>query len=311
MADNPQSTRTPGCAGKSDSCDSKPITRKGNISKADAAEKIPSHDEGSSSSHLPALALPTVSVHEITLVKRHLIAYCVGREDDVYRQGLLAQDLDVRRYSKSMHCDVEVMMMRAKFGVPDDVAGEEILVTEYPLLESAIHAALMSKFEHVRTVDDLEKFPNISREEFFYVLGFLDVDLDDGRFADRGKDLDLHHFAQFDVLLAEYTSVKCGLPFGRIERWQSYHSGWIEVYRQLFLPYFLVFADLNEALAWCPPLSILRPWRTGLTFLDSPSVLGWLDDHLIFVKKPSTKLWMWFKDSVQGMCMHLVRGYLD
>ncbi|ERF70121.1 hypothetical protein EPUS_00308 [Endocarpon pusillum Z07020] len=43
----------------------------------------------------------------------------------------------------------------------------------------------------------------------------------------------------------------------------SYHDAWCEIYRQIFLPYFLRFKDPVEAACWAPQLGMLAKWEGG------------------------------------------------
>ena len=255
--------------------------------------------------------VPLIPLHAIQLIKRDLKKRTDGNLCPPDREGVLVEDVDPRLFTYSMRPDSEMGRVRAYYGIPKESDISEIVVSEYPMLEDAIHSRLMFKYRGIVSAEEANQI-DVSTDEGFYGIGFLPQFLDqqDGRFENHGFNLIPDHFVQFYSILDQARAINCGMLMGRLKYWESFHSGWAEVFRQLYLPNFILFADMNEAQEWCPPLSKLAPWRRGEHFRNSPSWIGGDLAQPNEALRSSVKMWLWVENAGLGWRRRLVRGYL-
>lgn len=173
--------------------------------------------------------------------------------------------------NNSARTDAEMRTLMSSYDIPGNWSASSIDLRQNEKLRQAVHEAICeAAYWDVRNY--LED-SNLSR---------IDLTTDGGFFLARAfwssiipNDCRFRNFASTDHLNASlyaaswrYKQLTCrnfgtpGYP-AFLAQETSYQDAWCEIYRQIFLPYFLRFKDPVEAACWAPELGMLAKWDGG------------------------------------------------
>ena len=169
----------------------------------------------------------------------------------------------------SARTDREVRHLLTSHAIPTSWSASSIHLRQHPTLHAAVHAALSSADTwDPRNYAQLNPARlNLSRDGGFSLARghWPSVLPTDARFwpfpSTPALNAALHH------ALWRYRQLTCrsyptATPF-RAAADTCYVDAWAEVRMQVFLPYFLRFADPVEAMAWMPEVGVLAMWEGG------------------------------------------------
>jgi hypothetical protein len=169
----------------------------------------------------------------------------------------------------SVRTDTEVRTFLSGFEIPPHWSLSSIDLRQNPALREAVHNAMCEsdRFDYRNYRQDLPNVLNIDTEGGFFlapsqisVVGFKD-----GRFwnfiSTSALNASLHSATwRYKQLTGrDFYPPEAGDAF--LAQDCTYHAAWCEIRRQVFLPYFLRFADPVEAMSWMPELGFLARWE--------------------------------------------------
>jgi hypothetical protein len=169
----------------------------------------------------------------------------------------------------SVRTDTEVRTILSGFEIPPHWSSSSVDLRQNPALREAVHNAMCEsdRFDHRNYCQDLPNVLNIDTEGGFFLAPsqISVVGLKDGRFWNFTSTSALNaslHSAMWrykQLTGRDFYPPEAGDAF--LAQDCTYHAAWCEIRRQVFLPYFLRFADPVEAMSWMPELEFLARWE--------------------------------------------------
>lgn len=237
------------------------------IEQPDLAEILQAERDRFSSISTQVLALETYKAELVNNWWKKQVDTAIGGDLYGHRFSISLSELVE---SSSARTDVGMRSLMSTYNIPAHYSAASIDLRQHPTLRQAVHEALCEaeRFDVRNYRNNYPGALDLTTEGgFFLALAQPStIARNDSRFTAFTSTLKLNGSLYSALWRYKQLTGRDFAPPGVpafVSTGCSYHDAWCEIRRQVFLPYFLRFADPVEAVIWMPELGMLSMWEGG------------------------------------------------